>query len=239
MNTKKLWATGIMAVSILLVPAYMSAEGNAPESIAFEEDAHLLAALGETYDAAQILEITGEGASQEILYSTYDESVAEVSADGIITAVGYGVTTIVASSVADEAVSASMDVAVYDLYGTYSGVKTIEAMGCDISIDITLNDDGTFDYYRAPMVVQLEGGGEMPELEGDGTFEMDGTQITFTSETLGEFAMAFSLEDEDGCLTGKVPTGGADTEMELIKEAEEESTEEETAQEAAEEESEA
>lgn len=226
MNRKRLFVTGTAAACLLLTPAFAGA--SAPESIQFEEAAHLIPALGETYDAAAALEISGDGASEEMVYSTFDDSVAEVSEDGVITAMGYGITTIIASSAADETVSASMDVAVFDLYGTYSGVKTIEAMGCDIAIDITLNEDGTYSYYRAPMEVELSGGGEMPELEEEGTYVMNGTEITFTGDTLGEYTVSFSISDENGCLTGKLPTGGAATDMELVKEAGEESTEEMT-----------
>lgn len=224
MNMKKILTTGVVAASALLVPVFVGAEGNAPESIQFEEAAYLLPALGETYDAAAALEISGDGAGSEMIYSTFDESVAEVSEDGVVTATGYGITTIIASSAVDETVSASMDIAVYDLYGTYSGVKTIEAMGCDVAIDITLNEDGTYSYYRAPMEVQMSGGGEMPELEEEGTYEMTGTEITFTGESLGEYTASFSIEDENGCLEGKLPTGGAATDMKLVKEAEEEET---------------
>ena len=142
----------------------------------------------------------------------------------MITATGYGVTTIIATSAADETVSASMDVAVYDLFGTYSGVKKIEAMGCDVAVDIVLKEDGTYSYYRAPMEVALNGGGEM---EAEGTYVMAGTEITFTDDVLGEYTAVFLISDEKGCLTGKLPTGGAATEMELVK-VEEEDTEEES-----------
>lgn len=228
MYRKKLFTIGMMAAALSMTPVLANAEGEAPESLQFAEEAYVIPGLGETYDAGEALEIAGEGASQEIVYSTYDETVAEVSEEGVVTAVGYGVTTIIASSAADETVSASMDVAVFDLFGTYSGVKTIEAMGCDIAIDITLEEDGTFTYYRAPMVVQLEGGGEMPEQEDAGTYEMSGAEITFTGEALGEYTLSFGIQEEEGYLTGKVPTGGADTEMDLVKAAEEEETEEST-----------
>ena len=193
MNRKKLFVTGMATLCVLGVPAAAGAQGKVPESIQFEEAAHLIPGLGSTYDAAAALEISGDDANEEIIFSTYDDSVAEVSGEGVITATGYGVTTIIATSAADETVSASMDVAVYDLFGTYSGVKKIEAMGCDVAVDIVLKEDGTYSYYRAPMEVALNGGGEMPALEAE----------------------------------GKLPTGGAATEMELVK-VEEEDTEEES-----------
>lgn len=54
--------------------------------------------------------------------------------------------------------------AVCDLYGTYAGAKVIDAMNCEIAVEITLNEDGTYSYYRAPMVVQMEGGGAATEM---------------------------------------------------------------------------
>ncbi len=227
MNRKKLFATGMATLCVLGIPAAAGAQGKVPESIQFEEAAHLIPGLGSTYDAAAALEISGDDANEEIIFSTYDDSVAEVSGEGVITATGYGVTTIIATSAADETVSASMDVAVYDLFGTYSGVKKIEAMGCDVAVDIVLKEDGTYSYYRAPMEVALNGGGEMPALEAEGTYVMAGTEITFTDDVLGEYTAVFLISDEKGCLTGKLPTGGAATEMELVK-VEEEDTEEES-----------
>lgn len=196
--------------------------GRAPESIRFAGTERLLLASGETYDVASVLEIEGEGADTEMIYSTFDESIAEISGEGIVTAGGYGVTTIVVSSAVDETVSASVDVTVFDLYGTYSGMNRIEAMDCDISIDITLKEDGTFSYYRAPMNVQMNGGGEMPELEDQGTYERNGTDFVLKGDELGEFTVTFTLEGETGSLAGKLPTGGAATDMKLVKAAGEE-----------------
>lgn len=237
MHMKKLVLIGLIVTSLAAAPAAVRAEGNAPESIQFGMEALLLPETEETFDAGEILEITGEGAEEGILYSSYDDSVAEVSEDGVITAKGYGTTTIVAASAADDTVSTSMDVAVFDFYGTYSGQKTIEAMGCDIAIDLTLKDDGTFTYYRAPMAVELDGGGEMPELEDTGTYKMEGNGITFTGEELGEYTVEFSMDGKEGYLKGDFPTGGAQTEMELAKEAGEEETKtaEDTTETAAEE----
>ncbi|MEE1086995.1 MAG: hypothetical protein U0L05_07525 [Schaedlerella sp.] len=105
-----------------------------------------------------------------------------------------------------------------DYAGTYAGEKYIEAMGCDIAVEITLEEDGTFSYYRAPMAIQMEGGGEMPELTDEGTFEMEDGKILFTAEVLGEYAAAYSIKDDTAVLTGKIPTGGASTDMELVRE---------------------
>ena len=219
---KKRITAVLAAVSVMMIPTMAGAQETAPESIAFDTAAYMLPAIGETYDAGAGLLLEGEGASEDVIYMTFDESVASVSEEGIITANGYGITTIIASSAIDETVSAAMDVAVFDFYGMYSGVKTIEAMGCDIAVDITLNADGTYVYYRAPLNIQMAGGGEMPELEDEGTFEMTGTELTFTGEELGEFTAAFVIDGEEGMLNGKIPTGGPSTELELVKVPEEE-----------------
>lgn len=100
--------------------------------------------------------------------------------------------------------------------GTYSGEKYIEAMNCDISVTITLEEDGTFTYYRGPMV--MEGIGEMPDLTDKGTFETEDGEITFLADELGEYTLDF-IENGDGTtsMEGNVPTGGPTTEMSLTK----------------------
>lgn len=237
---KKVVTIGTVAVSMMAAPCMVSAGEAAPESIQFTEAAHILPEVGAEFDIASMIEITGADASEEIVYSTYDDTVAEVTEEGLLVANGYGITTIIASSAADETVCASMDVAVCDLYGTYSGAKTIEAMGCDIAVDITLKEDGTYAFYRAPMDIQMEGGGQMPELEDEGTYEVNGVEVTFTSEALGEFTVTFQMNEDSVSLAGKIPTGGPSTEMELEKAVTEESLgEAEGAEEAAEDEKEA
>ncbi|MCD7820479.1 MAG: Ig-like domain-containing protein [Lachnospiraceae bacterium] len=223
MSLKKL-LTGMIAGGMLLIPVFAAAA--APESITFEENVCVIPALDETFDAAETLLISGEDADAEILYSSFDESIASVSAEGLVTAAGYGTTTIVAASALDDTVSASMDVTVFPLFETFSGTKYIEAMDCDISIDITLYEDGTFSYYRGPMYIAMSGEDESEVLEDEGTWEMEGMEITFISEELGEYTMTFEADGSMGTLTGKMPTGGAATEMELIKEAEPETEDE-------------
>ncbi|MCD7885728.1 MAG: Ig-like domain-containing protein [Lachnospiraceae bacterium] len=224
MSLKKI-LMGMLAGGMLLTPLFSGAE--APEGITFAETVSVIPALEGTFDAAENLVIMGTDADGEVLYSSFDESVAVVSEDGLVTAAGYGTTTIVAASALDDTISTSMDIIVFPLYGTFSGTKYIEAMDCDISIDITLYEDGTFAYYRGPMYIAMAGDGESEALEDEGTWEMSGLEITFTSETLGEYTMTFEADDDMGSLTGKLPTGGAATEMELVKEIEEE-TEAET-----------
>lgn len=225
-NMKKLAAAGVMAVAAMMMTAGAYAEEAAVESIQFSAEAQIIPAVGEEFDAAALLEIADGSENTEILYSVYDEAVAEVSEDGVLTATGYGVTTVIAYLAEDETVCTSMDVAVVDFYGTYSGQKFIEAMSCDILVDITLQEDGTYSYYRAPMVIQMEGGGEMPELTEEGTYEVNGAEVTFTGETLGEYTVSFGMNGDMICLEGKIPTGGPSTDMTLEKPAEE--AEEET-----------
>ena len=73
MNRKKLFVTGMATLCVLGVPAAAGAQGKVPESIQFEEAAHLIPGLGSTYDAAAALEISGDDANEEIIFSTYDD----------------------------------------------------------------------------------------------------------------------------------------------------------------------
>lgn len=225
-SMKKVPAAGMMTAAMLLMASGTYAEEAAGESLQFTAETQVIPAVGEEFDAAALLEIADGSEEVEILYSVYDEAVAEVSEEGVLTATGYGVTTVIAYLAFDETVCASMDVAVVDFYGTYSGEKFIEAMSCDILVDITLQEDGTYLYYRAPLVIDMEGGGEMPELTEEGTYEVNGAEIAFTGETLGEYTVSFGINGDMICLEGKIPTGGPSTDMTLEKPAEE--TEEET-----------
>lgn len=208
-----------VVLTLALLSALMAgcgaAKEKAPESMAFTVSAHLLSGEGETFDAAAVLELTGEGVSREVVYSTSDEAVATVSAEGVVTAVGAGSATITAVSALDETVMATMDVAVYDYSGVYAGEKFIEAMGCNIAVEITLNSDGTFAFYRAPMVIEMAGGGEMPEMTDQGTYVVEGAEIQFTAEELGEFTVSFTMDGDAASIEGKIPTGGPSTDMVL------------------------
>lgn len=232
---RNLTALGILAVSVLGASVITNCAEAVPEGISFTTDAYILPALDAEFDIASLLEITGENASEEIIYSTYDDSIAEVNEEGMLVANDYGVTTIIASSAADETICASIDVAVCDFYGTYAGTKTIEAMGCDITVELTLEEDGTYSFYRAPMNISMDGGGEMPEMTDIGTYEVNGVEVTFTGEELGEFTVTFQLDEENTFLAGKVPTGGPTTQLELVKEETEEEDLEALEDEAAEE----
>lgn len=130
---------------------------------------------------------------------------------------------------------ADSEVDAEELLGTFKGEKHIDAMNCDITVEITLKEDGTFLFYRAPMKVDMNGGGEMPEQKDEGTYEVDGNEISFKGEEMGEFQVTVKTaekedaeteeaETEEAVLTleGKIPTGGPSTDMTLEKQPEEE-----------------
>lgn len=221
---RNLTALGILAASVLGASVIANCEEAVPESIAFKTEAYILPTLDAEFDMASILEITG-GDAGEIIYSVYDDTVAEVNEEGMLLAKDYGVTTIIACVAADETICASIDVAVCDFYGMYAGTKMIEAMGCDIDVEITLEEDGTYSFYRAPMNINMDGGGEMPEMTDNGTYEVNGIEVTFTGEELGEFTVTFQLDEDGTSLVGKIPTGGPATQMELVKAETEEALE--------------
>lgn len=109
-----------------------------------------------------------------------------------------------------------------ELLGTFKGEKHIDAMNCDIAVEITLKEDGKFLYYRAPMKIDMNGGGEMPELKDEGTYKVDGEEISFEGKELGEFQITVKTEKDEVSLEGKIPTGGPSTDLTLEKQAEEE-----------------
>lgn len=121
------------------------------------------------------------------------------------------------------------EVDVEELLGTFKGEKHVDAMNCDITIEITLKDDGTFLFYRAPMKIDMNGGGEMPEQKDEGTYEVNSNEISLKGEELGEFQVTVKTETEESeaeeavlILEGKIPTGGPSTDMTLEKQPEEE-----------------
>lgn len=213
---------GMMAA----VTAGMLAVSVEAQDLHFDTEALMVPSLSAACDLRAFLELDEIGEDTNIQFTTYDEQIAEVDEDGMLKANGYGVTTVVAYLESDETVSASMDVAVCELYGTYTGAKVIDAMNCEIAVEITLYEDGTYSYYRAPMVVQMEGGGEMPDMTDEGTFEIQDMKICFKGEVLGEYTTELQIEEEKMSLEGKIPTGGAATEMSLEKQESEEELQE-------------
>lgn len=211
-KTRVILSAALFAVTTFFTVGCSGAK--APESIGLNNTAQLLGKIGETYSVADNL-VFEEGVSTEVTYTSSDTNIAEVSEDGMVTAKDYGVATITITSSADESVSATMDVAVCEYIKAYAGTKYISAMGCDVAVDVTLAEDGTFTYYRAPMYVAIEGGGQMPELSDGGIYQVEGTNLILKAEQLGEFKLTLSLEEGACVLSGSIPTGGASTDMQL------------------------
>lgn len=175
----------------------------------------LLGSVGETCDLSE--QITAEGGSAAALnYVSSDAAVAEVSDSGVVTARAFGSAVITASVQGNDSVYVSVNVLVTPYRGVYTASKYIEAMGCEVRIRLTLNDDGSYAYYRYPMYVSLSGGGQMDALTDSGTYAISGGQLSFTGEYLGQFDLQLQISDGSTSLRGSVPTGGAATQMQLV-----------------------
>ncbi len=191
-----------------------SVGAKAPEAVVLEQSAFILNGVDTSLQLNA--QVQGEEVSEDLLYSVADSSIAEVSEEGLLTAKGEGVTTVTVTSAVDENVQAMADVLVNKYTGVYTGEKYIDAMGTDVRISLELLDDGTFNYYRYPMNVAIEGGGQMPGMNETGTYSASGVEIHFMGETLSEFSAALQLNDGGMMeLSGDMPTGGAETAMQL------------------------
>lgn len=218
MNKKiiKSLLAGILGV-LLIGTVFAGCSSKSPKSITVEKQEYLLGNIGAEYDFSKDLIIDGGAEDSKINFTSSDEAIVKISDEGVITAKNFGSVTITAASDTDKSVSATADILVYPYYGVYSAEKYIDAMGCDISVSLTLNEDGTYKYYRAPMYVDLDGGGEMPELEDIGKYAASGNKITFTGEYLNEFTLDFQIDLGSAYMQGNVPTGGASTQMQLLQ----------------------
>ena len=201
------------AIGALMVALLTACGARVPDSITLKTSALMLGGIGETYDLSKDVKIDG-GSHTKLKYSTSDTSVAEVSESGVVTAKGFGSVTV--SAATDENVKATADVLVYNYRGIYTATKYIDAMGCDIRIRLKLNDDGTYEYYRYPMTVALSGGGLMPSLSDGGTYTVTGNQLVFTGKYLSEFELSFQINAGEATLSGSMPTGGANTQMQML-----------------------
>lgn len=212
---KKKFMTWMTISALAVCSIFMTGCGaKGPESVTLTTDAVMLANTGDTYDLAEAIVVEPADAEAAFTYVSSDDGVVEVSADGVITAVAEGTATVqVTLEDSSENITLNMDVAVYNYMGTYSAAKHIDAMGCDVSVEITLNEDGTYSFYRAPMNIAMSGGGEMPALEDVGTYVMNGAEIVFASEALGDFSVTLRMENGAAVLSGKIPTGGPSTDM--------------------------
>ncbi len=190
----------------------------APESINLAHPAYMFTEEGESYKLSDDVEIVGEGASQDVIYTSSDSSIVEISETGELKVIGSGVATVTVASKANENVNVSADVLIYNYMGTYTGKKYVEAMGTDIRVTIKLLDDGSYLYYRYPMNVNLDGGGLMEGMTGRGTYEAVGNKINFGGNYLPEFSSELQIGSEGMAeMTGEMPTGGANTEMNLMQ----------------------
>lgn len=211
---KKISLIVLCSVALLLMAACGK---TAPTAITAQTDGIVLRTAGDTADLAALLSVEGAKDEAQLVYVSSDPSVADVSDAGLVTAAGNGTATITVSAAADASVFAAIDVLVADYTGGYTAAKYIDAMGCDIRVTVTLHADGTFDYYRDPMTVDLDGGGEMPGLSDSGSYTVNGSSVTFAAEKLGEYTLQLRVADGRASLEGKIPTGGAPTQMTLLQ----------------------
>ncbi len=207
----------LILLCMLLTAALLTSCGKAaPTAITIASDGILLRGAGDTTDLSA--RITAEGAAHAALvFQSSDPAVVDVNDAGVLTAKANGSATVTVSAAADKDVFASVDVLVFDYTGVYTAQKYIDAMGCDIRVRLSLEADGTFSYYRYPMVVALDGGGQMPPLSDSGSFTISGSKVAFTAQTLGEYTLDLHLADGAATMEGKVPTGGAPTQMQLMQ----------------------
>lgn len=208
-----------ITMCVLLAVTLLASCGKAaPTAITIASDGILLRGAGDTADLVAL--VTAQGTEDAALvYTSSDTAVADVSEAGILTAKADGTATVTVSAAADARVFAAVDVLVYDYAGVYTAQKYIDAMGCSIRVRITLGQDGTFAYYRYPMVVALDGGGQMPPLSDSGSYTVSGSTVTCTAQALGSFTLELHIVDGSASLEGKVPTGGAPTQMQLVQNA--------------------
>lgn len=207
----------VITMCILLAVTLLTSCGKAaPTAITIASDGILLRGAGDTADLSA--RITAEGAvNAELAFQSSDPAVVEVNNNGFLTARKNGSATVTVFAAANRNVFASVDVLVYDFTGVYTAQKYIDAMGCDIRVRLSLDANGTFSYYRYPMVVALDGGGQMPPLSDSGSYAVSGSKVTFTARSLGEYTLDLHTANGVATMEGKVPTGGAPTQMLLVQ----------------------
>lgn len=210
-NTKYLVTTMIITAFCFVLTGCGGAK--TPKSLAFQSEGYVFSGEEETLNLVEEVKAEGEDTSKEFVFTSSDESVAVISEDGILTTKQEGTAKVTVAAAQDENVSATTDILVYDYTGIYTGEKYIDAMGCNVRISFELGKDGNFSFYRYPMNVALEGGGQMEGMPEEGSYRVEGNQIVFTPEYFKEFSLRLSIKDNKAMLTGDTPTGGAITEM--------------------------
>lgn len=184
------------------------------------KSAVLLQKEGSTFDLKTCFTLT-DGDESKVSYSVDDDTIATVDADGVVTAKkeGEAVATITYAGEKYE-----VDILVFDYTGTYGASKYVDAMKCDLNVQLDLSDDGKFEYYRGAMDINVEGmGGKMslPEATFNGTYTIDGNVFGFVFDAAEDgyydFDLTFKIDSDKGAmLSGSVPTGGAVSKLELI-----------------------
>ena len=190
----------------------------APGELNLKEEAYLLRALGDQVDLSKELVIEDEKASRDVTYIVDASDVVTATPEGVLTAASPGSATVTVASAVDGSVKATAEVLVYDFSGIYTTEKYIDAMGCNVRVNLELLDDGTFRFYRYPMNVALEGGGLMEGFSDAGTYTTEGNGVHFVGDYFKDFHLKLSLDSKDNArLSGTPPTGGATTDMEFIR----------------------
>ena len=182
-------------------------------------DAILLKGKDDTYDIHECYETSNESL---VSYEAEDTSLVSIDSNGIIKALKDEGSTSIRIKFQDNIYT--IDVCVYDYLGVYGASKRVEAMNCDIKLQLDLKEDKTFGFYRGPMVIQALGEAiEEPEIQIDGTYAVKGAQIEFSFDKAYEdvgfyaFTLDFALDEDSGArLSGYIPTGGPMTDFILL-----------------------
>ena len=189
------------------------------ESFTLDIDAILLKGIGDSYDIRNCYTTTAENL---VSYKAEDPSLISIDSDGTIkTLKDEGSTTILLKFKEE---TYTIDVCVYDYMGVYGASKRVEAMGCDIKVQLNLMEDGTFEFYRGKMVIQALGEAiEEPSVEIIGNYAVKSAQIEFRFDEeyadvgFYTFNLDFALDADNGArLSGYIPTGGPMTDFILL-----------------------
>ena len=216
MNMKR--AVTILSAAALTVALAACGGPKAPQTLNLQEEAYLLQAPGDSVELAKEVVIEDEKASKDVTFTVDDPAVVSISAEGVLTAVAPGSARVTVASAVDGSVKDTAEVLVYDFSGVYTTEKYIDAMGCNVRVNLEVLPDGTFRYYRYPMNVNLDGGGLMEGFSDFGTYQTMGGSVHFVGDYFKDFNLKLHLDDqENALLTGKTPTGGATTDMEFVR----------------------
>ena len=190
------------------VISFVSCEIKAPQKLEFRSAKYLLSDPGSVLDLSGELYVTGDKRAK-IVYAVSDESVATVSPDGTLIAVGSGTAEITAVAADDENVRASAEIMVYPYAGAFVAEKYVDTLGCEVRARIVLDPQGSYVFYRYPMDPEKNGGVITPSFTDSGWYRVENGRFFFTGDVLGDFDMTFSARDGRICLDGTVALGVA------------------------------